>query len=566
MGANSAVICGGAGRLFSLGFTGSDNGDALVLYRNCVSIVTVGRTNFAGTITKYKATLANRRIRLVDECTSRIILTCSTSRTNRGTIRGTVHVFGGISIGIHIPGLRCNGSPSRVVGGINSRGFTTVVSNTAGRARCGLLGLEGGFRLGAARNGVSFVGNTMRVLTSSPPVRRSVCVSHLSRRLKVGGRTIGARVDGCLGRVCSHGGERLFEGTMGSSLERGAGLDSSFNTSSGSIGTTSELVFLLVGCPSYTGRLNNFYTGRLPRNCCRGIFGVIIRRVRGKCSGSLVDFSRGLAGSRLNELSNVVTENRPDIRPGGRFSSYLGVVNRRGTTGGRGYAGSVDSSRFEGLFRTRGWILGWRVLCSSRRGGVRGGRVGSATISRTSSGGTTTFGGLIRENGTTKRLATRRVSGLVIRLSLSISRLRGLGSVVSDTGVGVVSSFSSRTLSNVALRISLPGRASTTSAITAGSGTTVSSPIGICLGRVNEIPLLATRRRVRCTVHVTSGSPVTGGELTRTGLHLIMDVTGECINENVRFLSLVRRKGVNLVGTISGFSCAGNFGFSACTA
>lgn len=94
----------------------------------------------------------------------------------------------------------------------------------------------------------------------------------------------------------------------------------------------------------------------------------------------------------------------------------------------------------------------------------------------------------------------------------------------------------------------------------------VGSPIHVCLGRVKHISLLSTRRRVTLTGQVRRNSRRTGEHLTRTGLQLIMDVTGECIKHKVLFLSLVRRKGVKLVGTIRGFSCHGKFGFDACTA
>ncbi len=97
-------------------------------------------------------------------------------------------------------------------------------------------------------------------------------------------------------------------------------------------------------------------------------------------------------------------------------------------------------------------------------------------------------------------------------------------------------------------------------------GVSLSSPIGICLHRVKHIPLLSNSRRVRLTIGVDRNDRCTGRHLARTGLHLIMDVTGGCIKHNVCFLSLVRRNGINLVGTIRGFSRAGNFGFSACTA
>lgn len=177
------------------------------------------------------------------------------------------------------------------------------------------------------------------------------------------------------------------------------------------------------------------------------------------------------------------------------------------------------------------------------------------------------MGTLLRGNGSANGLAARRVSTTVIRRSFSVRRLSGLCRAVRDVGVRVVSSFNSIRLSGLGFSARLPGdRSTTTTTDTSARGLTVSSPIGICLGRVKHIPLLATRRRRILTVHVTSKSRRTGRHLTRTGLHLMIDVTGHCINENVRFLSLVRRNGLNLVGTISGFSCAGNFGFSACTA
>ncbi len=62
------------------------------------------------------------------------------------------------------------------------------------------------------------------------------------------------------------------------------------------------------------------------------------------------------------------------------------------------------------------------------------------------------------------------------------------------------------------------------------------------------------------------GNRSTHGRVIGTGLHLIVSVIGGCVGHNLDFLSLVRRNGANLVGTIRGFRCAENCGFSACTA
>lgn len=90
-------------------------------------------------------------------------------------------------------------------------------------------------------------------------------------------------------------------------------------------------------------------------------------------------------------------------------------------------------------------------------------------------------------------------------------------------------------------------------------------PLGVCLGRVKRVPLLSRRRRESLKYGDTSKSRSTEEGLRRKGLHLIMSLTGRCAKEKVALVSLVRRKGVNLVRTTRGCSCAGRGQFSACT-
>lgn len=170
-------------------------------------------------------------------------------------------------------------------------------------------------------------------------------------------------------------------------------------------------------------------------------------------------------------------------------------------------------------------------------------------------------------------LRCRRVGSFFGSRPLKIRRVRGMFSflrtdkisileVASDGTSSVVLSSSSTSVSGLSRRrVRLSGVS-----LSIPRNMDVRSPMHVCLGRVNGIPLLSTRRRVRLTGEVRGKSRTTGGHLTRTGLHLIIDVTGECIKHKVLFLSLVRRNGLNLVGTIRGFSCHGNCGFDACTA
>ncbi len=170
---------------------------------------------------------------------------------------------------------------------------------------------------------------------------------------------------------------------------------------------------------------------------------------------------------------------------------------------------------------------------------------------------------LFRLNGGGNILACNRVTSGARRLRLSDSRVSVICRCLRGGNVRVANGFRRRVGS---VRSSVRVAPRRLRSLSIPRDIDVSSPMEVCLGRVNGISLLDNRRRTRLTGGVTRNSDATGGHLTRTGLHLIMDVTGQCINENVLFLSLVRRKGLNLVGTIRGFSCAGNCGFDACTA
>lgn len=197
---------------------------------------------------------------------------------------------------------------------------------------------------------------------------------------------------------------------------------------------------------------------------------------------------------------------------------------------------------------------------------------GRRRVSSVARGFLSELGSLITLNGGGGDvLSIRRVGSFFGSVRLGTSRVRGMFSCLRTGGVSILHvdksapSRISMSLSSVVVsrRSSISVRGVS---LSIPRNIDVRSPIHVCLGRVNGMPLLDTRHRVRLTREVRRNSRRTGGRLTRTGLELMIDVTGECIKENVLFLSLVRRNGLNLVGTIRGFSCRGKCGFDACTA
>lgn len=243
-----------------------------------------------------------------------------------------------------------------------------------------------------------------------------------------------------------------------------------------------------------------------------------------------------------------------------------------------------------------------------KQGSVTGGGRRGTTIRarRAGTGFERGLGDLLRlKGGGQGVLRCRRVDSFFESVGLSRRGVRGILSFLRTGGMSIleVDSKSSRSSSVVLSSRSRMRMRGVSLSIPRNMD--IRSPMHVCLGRVKGIPLLSTSRRVRLTRGVRTkditirGVPLlgrhltranrrrrgrrvrtrvgtlrlsishkssTGGHLTRTGLHLMIDVTGHCINENVLFLSLVRRKGLKLVGTMRGFSCHGKCGFSACTA
>lgn len=547
---------GGDTGLFSLGGTGGSNGEALVLYRNCVSIVTIGRTNFAGTITALKATLANRRTILVGQCTSRIVVYCSTSRTNRGTATETVPVLEGSKLGIGILAVPDNGSPSRFVGsgnGSNPTTFGTLLSGYNGSIRCQLRGLGGTRGVRLARNGITFLRRTTGLVTAvDDPVRQSICSSGITSRLKISGGTFGRRISEISheNRETRRGGRthrvrlRLDQEGSGVGPRRFRGPHDS--------DTRRTLLICLLGGPSTCRGVSTEmgprrFRGALVQEFFR-CFDTHVREKRSPLAGATTSFAR----SRGSGLCRLVSRTVPKTSATRTVGRCVGIVGRRDSGLGSNSLTSISGRRL--------------VTClSGVEGGGRWARREGVDVTTAPSGGAI-MERLVRLNGRGNRLAGRSVLSTVNRVSFSPRRLRGLCSSLTRLNVRVMRSSNSVGVSSVSLNFSRDGSNSSRTRVTRANDISISSPMGMCLGRVKQIPLLSSSRRVGLTVEVTSNSITTGRHLSRTGLHLIISVTGHCLNENVRFLSLVRRNGLNLVGTMRGFSCAGNFGFSACTA
>lgn len=197
LGSPRAGVFSGDQGLCKLGVTEAAEGPRLLLYRKCVSIVTLRRTNFSGTITSLNASLADKRTDLLGHCAGRICLACSDSKTKMGTTLHTVPVLGRIKVVAGIVGVRPCGSPSRFVGTLKIRRCRGEVSRTRGDFLFRVHVLRRGCSVGSPRSGATFCGRaTQQLLTFPRRLRHGGCVRTITSGCEVNFRSLQGLIGG----------------------------------------------------------------------------------------------------------------------------------------------------------------------------------------------------------------------------------------------------------------------------------------------------------------------------------------------------------------------------------
>ena len=336
--------------LFALNFAKDSKEDALILCEGYMDVIAMHQAGFTNAVAGCGTALTTEQVRLISRYAKEVILTYDAAEAGQKALQKAMTLFDQTDVKVRIPALVGGKDPDEIIRTYGRDKFKGMLEGASNETEFRLLALRRQYNLATTQGKIDFIGGTLQILATLPPVEQDLYVSRLSEELGVERQNMKVQLQDLVARQGNRREKREFNRIVQENMRKAARETMATDASLRKLRAEDRLISLLLRYPDCSRLCKDFDPQWLTPGFAQRVFTLILQRLENGDGTELMDLRDRLTDDEMGRLSGIIARGGESADAKQEFSDCLQTIRAEQQKKQESAAG-LDDQAFRDLFR-----------------------------------------------------------------------------------------------------------------------------------------------------------------------------------------------------------------------
>lgn len=336
--------------LFALNFAKDSKEDALILCEGYMDVIAMHQAGFTNAVAGCGTALTTEQVRLISRYAKEVILTYDADEAGQKALQKAMTLFDQTDVKVRIPALVGGKDPDEIIRTYGRDKFKGMLEGASNETEFRLLALRRQYNLATTQGKIDFIGGTLQILATLPPVEQDLYVSRLSEELGVERQNMKVQLQDLVARQGNRREKREFNRIVQENMRKAARETMATDASLRKLRAEDRLISLLLRYPDCSRLCKDFDPQWLTPGFAQRVFTLILQRLENGDGTELMDLRDRLTDDEMGRLSGIIARGGESADAKQEFSDCLQTIRAEQQKKQESAAG-LDDQAFRDLFR-----------------------------------------------------------------------------------------------------------------------------------------------------------------------------------------------------------------------
>lgn len=336
--------------LFALNFAKDSKEDALILCEGYMDVIAMHQAGFTNAVAGCGTALTTEQVRLISRYAKEVILTYDADEAGQKALQKAMTLFDQTDVKVRIPALVGGKDPDEIIRTYGRDKFKGMLEGASNETEFRLLALRRQYNLATTQGKIDFIGGTLQILATLPPVEQDLYVSRLSEELGVERQNMKVQLQDLVARQGNRREKREFNRIVQENMRKAARETMATDASLRKLRAEDRLISLLLRYPDCSRLCKDFDPQWLTPGFAQRVFTLILQRLENGDGTELMDLRDRLTDDEMGRLSGIIARGGESADAKQEFSDCLQTI-RAEQQKKQESAAELDDQAFRDLFR-----------------------------------------------------------------------------------------------------------------------------------------------------------------------------------------------------------------------
>lgn len=336
--------------LFALNFAKDSKEDALILCEGYMDVIAIHQAGFTNAVAGCGTALTTEQVRLISRYAKEVILTYDADEAGQKALQKAMTLFDQTDVKVRIPALVGGKDPDEIIRTYGRDKFKGMLEGASNETEFRLLALRRQYNLATTQGKIDFIGGTLQILATLPPVEQDLYVSRLSEELGVERQNMKVQLQDLVARQGNRREKREFNRIVQENMRKAARETMATDASLRKLRAEDRLISLLLRYPDCSRLCKDFDPQWLTPGFAQRVFTLILQRLENGDGTELMDLRDRLTDDEMGRLSGIIARGGESADAKQEFSDCLQTI-RAEQQKKQESAAELDDQAFRDLFR-----------------------------------------------------------------------------------------------------------------------------------------------------------------------------------------------------------------------
>lgn len=336
--------------LFALNFAKDSKEDALILCEGYMDVIAMHQAGFTNAVAGCGTALTTEQVRLISRYAKEVILTYDADEAGQKALQKAMTLFDQTDVKVRIPALVGGKDPDEIIRTYGRDKFKGMLEGASNETEFRLLALRRQYNLATTQGKIDFIGGTLQILATLPPVEQDLYVSRLSEELGVERQNMKVQLQDLVARQGNRREKREFNRIVQENMRKTARETMATDASLRKLRAEDRLISLLLRYPDCSRLCKDFDPQWLTPGFAQRVFTLILQRLENGDGTELMDLRDRLTDDEMGRLSGIIARGGESADAKQEFSDCLQTI-RAEQQKKQESAAELDDQAFRDLFR-----------------------------------------------------------------------------------------------------------------------------------------------------------------------------------------------------------------------
>lgn len=336
--------------LFALNFAKDSKEDALILCEGYMDVIAMHQAGFTNAVAGCGTALTTEQVRLISRYAKEVILTYDADEAGQKALQKAMTLFDQTDVKVRIPALVGGKDPDEIIRTYGRDKFKGMLEGASNETEFRLLALRRQYNLATTQGKIDFIGGTLQILATLPPVEQDLYVSRLSEELGVERQNMKVQLQDLVARQGNRREKREFNRIVQENMRKTARETMATDASLRKLRAEDRLISLLLRYPDCSRLCKDFDPQWLTPGFAKRVFTLILQRLENGDGTELMDLRDRLTDDEMGRLSGIIARGGESADAKQEFSDCLQTI-RAEQQKKQESAAELDDQAFRDLFR-----------------------------------------------------------------------------------------------------------------------------------------------------------------------------------------------------------------------